>query len=160
MFILQPINRWGPQPVKSYYVTGTFWAGREVVKWGFHDLVMELEREKHCFQSWGEELSESSEKLWGGGCLRKTWSGSSMDVVRRLVLEGWRAWLGERQRRGLLYQKGSLTFCHKQWQKAGCPLFVVTPSPLNLIKQFTLQRIWNIINSTLKYPLNLLSSIK
>lgn len=161
MFILQPINRWGPQPIKSYHVTGTFWAGREIIKWGFHGLVMELEREKHCFQNEGEELNESSEKTWGGGCLQKTWvEGPWMFVVERLVLEGWRVWLGERQREVYFFWK-VLWLLWQTVPGGWAPTLAATPSLLNLIKQtFALQKIWNVINSTLKYVLNLLLSQK
>lgn len=77
MLISQPINGWGPQPIKSYCVIGAFWAGREVIKWGFYYTVMELEREKHGFQSRGEKSSKSSEKTWR----RRMSSG---DLERRL----------------------------------------------------------------------------
>lgn len=54
---------------------------------------MELEGEKHYSQSSGEERSKSSEKTRGTGHLQKTWSGGSLDAVRRLVFEhgrsGW-----------------------------------------------------------------------
>ena len=92
MFISQPI-RWGPQPINSYYITGTFWEGRKVIKWGFHNLLMELEKEKRCFQSWRAELSESSEKMQRAGAFRRPglqapWTLSE-DLCLKAKEHGW-----------------------------------------------------------------------
>lgn len=76
MLVSQPINRWDHQPPKGLLGYWHFLGRQGSHKRRISLLGWELEREKHCFQNWGGELSKNS--AWkrhegqkagsGGGC--------------------------------------------------------------------------------------------